>query len=167
MGGALDSARFKTYLSLALQKPSNDIHGMVIGGHGDTTMIPLTRLATYNGMPVANFISNEKLDGVASATMVGGKTLTGMLGTSAWYAPGAAVSYLVDSILNDQKRIIPCSVLLEGEYGQSDICIGVPVVVGRNGWETIIDVELDANEQDLFLKSAQAVRKMNEALNSI
>ena len=99
--------------------------------------------------------------------MVGGKTLTGMLGTSAWYAPGAAVSYLVDSILNDQKRIIPCSVLLEGEYGQSDICIGVPVVVGRNGWETIIDVELDANEQDLFLKSAQAVRKMNEALNSI
>ncbi len=167
MGGALDSARFKTYLSLALEKPSNDIHGMVIGGHGDTTMIPLTRLATYNGMPVANFISNEKLDEVASATMVGGKTLTGMLGTSAWYAPGAAVSYLVDSILNDQKRIIPCSVLLEGEYGQSDICIGVPVVVGRNGWETIIDVELDANEQDLFLKSAQAVRKMNEALNSI
>ena len=167
MGGALDSARFKTYLSLALEKPSNDIHGMVIGGHGDTTMIPLTRLATYNGMPVANFISKEKLDGVASATMVGGKTLTGMLGTSAWYAPGAAVSYLVDSILNDQKRIIPCSVLLEGEYGQSDICIGVPVVVGRNGWETIIDVELDANEQDLFLKSAQAVRKMNEALNSI
>ena len=167
MGGALDSARFKTYLSLALEKPSNDIHGMVIGGHGDTTMIPLTRLATYNGMPVTNFISNEKLDEVASATMVGGKTLTGMLGTSAWYAPGAAVSYLVDSILNDQKRIIPCSVLLEGEYGQSDICIGVPVVVGRNGWETIIDVELDANEQDLFLKSAQAVRKMNEALNSI
>ena len=167
MGGALDSARFKTYLSLALEKPSNDIHGMVIGGHGDTTMIPLTRLATYNGIPVANFISNEKLDEVASATMVGGKTLTGMLGTSAWYAPGAAVSYLVDSILNDQKRIIPCSVLLEGEYGQSDICIGVPVVVRRNGWETIIDVELDANEQDLFLKSAQAVRKMNEALNSI
>ena len=167
MGGALDSARFKTYLSLALEKPSNDIHGMVIGGHGDTTMIPLTRLATYNGMPVANFISNEKLDEVASATMVGGKTLTGMLGTSAWYAPGAAVSYLVDSILNDQKRIIPCSVLLEGEYGQSDICIGVPVVVGRNGWETIIDVGLDANEQDLFLKSAQAVRKMNEALDSI
>ena len=167
MGGALDSARFKTYLSLALEKPSNDIHGMVIGGHGDTTMIPLTRLATYNGMPVANFISNEKLDEVASATMVGGKTLTGMLGTSAWYAPGAAVSFLVNSILNDQKRIIPCSVLLEGEYGQSDICIGVPVVVGRNGWETIIDVELDANEQDLFLKSAQAVRKMNEALNSI
>ena len=167
MGGALDSARFKTYLSLALEKPSNDIHRMVIGGHGDTTMIPLTRLATYNGMPVANFISNEKLDEVASATMVGGKTLTGMLGTSAWYAPGAAVSYLVDSILNDQKRIIPCSVLLEGEYGQSDICIGVPVVVGRKGWETIIDVELDANEQDLFLKSAQAVRNMNEALNSI
>lgn len=167
MGGALDSARFKTYLSLALNKPANDIHGMVIGGHGDTTMIPLTRLATYNGMPVSNFLSEKELSDVAAATMVGGKTLTGMLGTSAWYAPGAAVSYLVASILHDQKRVIPCSVLLEGEYGQSDLCIGVPVIVGKNGWEDIIDVNLNEQEKELFVKSAGAVKNMNAALNSL
>ena len=141
MGGALDSARFRTYLSLALQKPSNDIHGMVIGGHGDTTMIPLTRLASYNGINISELLEENKLAKVAADTMVGGKTLTGMLGTSAWYAPGAAVSYLVDSILNDQKRIIPCSVYLEGEYGQSDICIGVPVIIGKNGWENILELD--------------------------
>ena len=124
MGGALDSSRFKTYLSLALEKPSNDIHGMVIGGHGDTTMIPLTRLATYNGIPISTILSADKLEEVAAATMVGGATLTKLLGTSAWYAPGASVAYLVNSILHDQKRIIPCSVMLDGEYGQSDICIG-------------------------------------------
>ena len=138
MGGALDSARFRTYLSLALQKPSNDIHGMVIGGHGDTTMIPLTRLASYNGINISELLEENKLAKVAADTMVGGKTLTGMLGTSAWYAPGAAVSYLVDSILNDQKRIIPCSVFLEGEYGQSDICIGFQLLlekmVGKIFW---------------------------------
>ena len=167
MGGALDSARFRTYLSLALQKPSNDIHGMVIGGHGDTTMIPLTRLASYNGINISELLEENKLAKVAADTMVGGKTLTGMLGTSAWYAPGAAVSYLVDSILNDQKRIIPCSVFLEGEYGQSDICIGVPVIIGKNGWENILELDLDSNEKDLFAKSADAVRNMNGALNSI
>ena len=167
MGGALDSARFRTYLSLALQKPSNDIHGMVIGGHGDTTMIPLTRLASYNGINISELLEENKLAKVAADTMVGGKTLTGMLGTSAWYAPGAAVSYLVDSILNDQKRIIPCSVYLEGEYGQSDICIGVPVIIGKNGWENILELDLDSNEKDLFTKSADAVRNMNRALNSI
>ncbi len=167
MGGALDSARFRTYLSLALERPSNDIHGMVIGGHGDTTMIPLTRLATYNGIPFENVLGQSTLDKVAADTMVGGKTLTGMLGTSAWYAPGAAVAYLVDSILHDQKRIIPCSVYLEGEYGQSDICIGVPVVVGKNGWEKIIDLDLNDSEKELFEKSAAAVRNMNDALNAL
>ena len=167
MGGALDSARFRTYLSLALEKPSNDIHGMVIGGHGDTTMIPLTRLATYNGIPFENLLDQSTLEKVAADTMVGGKTLTGMLGTSAWYAPGAAVAYLVDSILHDQKRIIPCSVYLEGEYGQSDICIGVPVVVGKNGWEKIIDLNLNNSEKVLFEKSAVAVRNMNDALNAL
>ena len=167
MGGALDSARFRTYLSLAVERPSNDIHGMVIGGHGDTTMIPLTRLATYNGIPFENLLDQSTLDKVASDTMVGGKTLTGMLGTSAWYAPGAAVAYLVDSILHDQKRIIPCSVYLEGEYGQADICIGVPVVVGKNGWEKIIDLNLNDSEKELFKKSAAAVRNMNDALNSL
>ena len=167
MGGALDSARFRTYLSLAVERPSNDIHGMVIGGHGDTTMIPLTRLATYNGIPFENLLDQSTLDKVASDTMVGGKTLTGMLGTSAWYAPGAAVAYLVDSILHDQKRIIPCSVYLEGEYGQADICIGVPVVVGKNGWEKIIDLKLNDLEKELFKKSAAAVRNMNDALNAL
>ena len=167
MGGALDSARFRTYLSLAVERPSNDIHGMVIGGHGDTTMIPLTRLATYNGIPFENLLDQSNLDKVAADTMVGGKTLTGMLGTSAWYAPGAAVAYLVDSILHDQKRIIPCSVYLEGEYGQTDICIGVPVVVGKNGWVKIIDLNLNDSEKELFKKSASAVRNMNDALNAL
>ena len=167
MGGALDSSRFKTYLSLALDKSANDIHGMVIGGHGDTTMIPLTRLATYNGIPISTILSEEKLEEVAAATMVGGATLTKLLGTSAWYAPGASVAYLVNSILHDQKRIIPCSVMLDGEYGQSDICIGVPTIIGRNGCEKIVDLHLDDNESAAFEKSASAVRIMNDALSGI
>lgn len=167
MGGALDSSRFKTYLSLALEKPANDIHGMVIGGHGDTTMIPLTRLATYNGIPISTILRAKKLEEVAAATMVGGATLTKLLGTSAWYAPGASVAYLVNSILHDQKRIIPCSVMLDGEYGQSDICIGVPTIIGRNGWEKIVDVHLNDKESAAFEKSASAVRTMNDALSGI
>ena len=167
MGGALDSSRFKTYLSLALDKPANDIHGMVIGGHGDTTMIPLTRLATYNGIPISTILSEEKLEEVAAATMVGGATLTKLLGTSAWYAPGASVAYLVNSILHDQKRIIPCSVMLDGEYGQSDICIGVPTIIGRNGCEKIVYLHLNDNESAAFEKSASAVRTMNDALSGI
>ena len=167
MGGALDSARFRTYLSLALNKPSNDIHGMVIGGHGDTTMIPLTRLATYNGINISELLKDSELSKVAANTMLGGKTLTGMLGTSAWYAPGAAVAFLVDSILNDKKRIIPCSVFLEGEYGHNDICIGVPVIIGKSGWDKIIELDLNSSEKDLFAKSADAVRNMNNALGSI
>lgn len=167
MGGALDSSRFKTYLSLALEKPANDIHGMVIGGHGDTTMIPLTRLATYNGIPISTILSAEKLEEVAAATMVGGATLTKLLGTSAWYAPGASVAYLVNSILHDQKRIIPCSVMLDGEYNQSDICIGVPTIIGKNGWEKIMDLNLNDKESASFEKSASAVRTMNEALSGI
>jgi malate dehydrogenase len=167
MGGALDSSRFRTYLSLALDKPANDIHGMVIGGHGDTTMIPLTRLATYNGIPISTILSSEKLEEVAAATMVGGATLTKLLGTSAWYAPGASVAYLVNSILHDQKRIIPCSVMLDGEYGQSDICIGVPTIIGKNGWKKIMDLNLNHKELVSFKKSAAAVHTMNEALSEI
>ena len=167
MGGALDSSRFKYYLSQALGKPANDIQGMVIGGHGDTTMIPLTRLASYNGSPIANFMSQDEMDKVAAATMVGGATLTGLLGTSAWYAPGASVAYLVDSILNDQKRMIPCSVMLDGEYGQSDICIGVPCIIGKNGVEQIVDIQLNDVEKALFAKSADAVRNMNADLKAV
>lgn len=167
MGGALDSSRFKTYLSKALDKPANDIQGMVIGGHGDTTMIPLTRLASYNGTPVNQHLTQEQMDEVAAATMVGGATLTKLLGTSAWYAPGASVAYLVDSIINDQKRMIPCSVFLEGEYGQSDICIGVPCIIGKDGVEAIVDIKLNEAEQAKFDQSALAVRTMNDALGSI
>ena len=167
MGGALDSSRFRTYLSLALDKPANDISAMVIGGHGDTTMIPLTRLASYNGIPVSQFLTEEELQKVAADTMVGGATLTGLLGTSAWYAPGASVAYLVDSILNDQKKMIACSVFVEGEYGQNDICIGVPCIIGKNGVEEILSIELNDTEKALFAKSADAVRQMNDALKSI
>jgi len=167
MGGALDSSRFKYYLSKALNKPANDVQGMVIGGHGDTTMIPLTRLASYNGAPVANYLSQDELDKVAADTMVGGATLTGLLGTSAWYAPGASVAYLVDSILNNQNKMIACSVLLEGEYGQSDICLGVPCIIGKNGVEEIVDVKLNDAEKATFAKSADAVRAMNGDLKAV
>ena len=168
MGGALDSSRFKTYLSMALGDANlNDIEATVIGGHGDTTMIPLTRFATYKGVPVTQFLDKETLDKVAADTMVGGATLTKMLGTSAWYAPGAAAAFVVESILHDQKRIVPCCVYLEGEYGQNDICIGVPVRLGRNGWEEVIDFKLNEEENALFEKSAEAVRKTNAVLETL
>jgi malate dehydrogenase len=167
MGGLLDSARFKGYLGLALNQPAADIQGTVIGGHGDTTMIPLTRLATLNGVPISNTLSADKLKEISDATMVGGATLTKLLGTSAWYAPGAASALLVESIVRDQKRIMPCCVYLEGEYGQNDICLGVPVTIGKNGWETIVDYNLNDDEKALFAKSADAVRNMNNVLKEI
>ncbi len=167
MGGALDSSRFKYYLSQALGANANEVEGIVIGGHGDTTMIPLARLATYKGVPVSQLLSAEKLDEVVKATMVGGATLTGLLGTSAWYAPGAAGAYVVESIIHNQKKVIPCSVYLEGEYGQSDICIGVPVVLGKNGIEKIISLDLNDAEKELFAKSADATRKTNNVLKEI
>ena len=165
MGGALDSSRFKTYLSLALNKPANDIQGMVIGGHGDTTMIPLHRLATYNGIPVSQFLKEKVIQKVVTDTMIGGATLTKLLGTSAWYAPGASVAYLVDSILNDYKKIIPCSVLLNGEYNLKNICIGVPCIIGANGVESIVEIKLNESEKNLLKESAMKVREMNTALS--
>lgn len=167
MGGILDSARFKTYLQKALNCSQNDLHATVIGGHGDTTMIPLTRLATLNGNPVSNTLSEEQLKQIAADTMVGGATLTKLLGTSAWYAPGAAGAALVESIIRNQKKVFPCCVYLDGEYGQKDICLGVPVVVGSNGWEAIIDYKLNAEEQEAFNKSADAVRNMNQVLDTL
>lgn len=164
MGGLLDSSRFRYYLGQALQAPVSDIHGFVIGGHGDTTMIPVTRFATYNGIPVTELLSQETLDRVVADTMVGGATLTRLLGSSAWYAPGAAGATLVEAIVRDQRKVVPCSVALDGEYGQRDICIGVPAVVGRHGWERIIDLRLTAAEQALFDRSAAAVRAMNGVL---
>ena len=167
MGGALDSSRCKCYLSQALNANPNEVEGVVIGGHGDTTMIPLTRLATYKGVPVSQFLDADTLAKVAADTMVGGATLTGLLGTSAWYAPGAAAAFVVESIIHDQKKLVPCSVYLEGEYGESDICIGVPVILGRNGWEKVVDFKLNAEEKAAFEKSAAAVHKTNSVLKEI
>ena len=164
MGGALDSSRFRYRLAEAMDVSSNDLSGMVIGGHGDTTMIPLTRMATWNGIPVSRFLSSEKLAEVAQKTMVGGATLTGLLGTSAWYAPGAAIAQIVEAITRNENKIIPSSVYLNGEYGQKDICMGVPVVIGRNGWSKIINLRLSNEEKAAFDKSAEAVRAMNAAI---
>ena len=166
MGGALDSSRFKTYLSKALNKPQSDIHAMVIGGHGDTTMIPLTRLASYNGTPISTLLSNDKQDEIVSSTMIGGATLTKLLGTSAWYAPGASVCYLVDSILKNKKKIIPCSVYLDGQYGLNDICIGVPCIIGKNGVEEIINLDLNLSEKNKLQESAKAIAIMNKSLKN-
>ena len=167
MGGALDSSRFKYFLSQALGCNANEVEGMVIGGHGDTTMIPLARLATYKGIPVSKLLSAEKLQEVVASTMVGGATLTKLLGTSAWYAPGAAGAFVVESIIHNQGKMVPCSVYLEGEYGESDLCIGVPVILGKNGIEKIVELELTAEEKELFAKSAAAVHKTNEALKEV
>ncbi|GGK33146.1 malate dehydrogenase [Yeosuana aromativorans] len=164
MGGALDSARFKYRLAEALGGPISDVDGMVLGGHSDTGMIPLTRLATRNGVPVSEFLSEERLNTVKEDTKVGGATLTKLLGTSAWYAPGAAVSGLVQAIACDQKKMFPCSVLLEGEYGLNDISFGVPVILGKNGIEKIVDIELNQAEKDNMVSSAEAVRKVNDLL---
>ena len=164
MGGALDSARFKYRLAEALGCPSSDVNGIVIGGHSDTGMIPLTRLAVRNSIPVSKFLSEEKLTKVMEATKVGGATLTKMLGTSAWYAPGAAVSSMVQSIACDQKKLFPCSALLEGEYGLDDISIGVPCIIGKNGIEKIIELDLNDAEKAKIKESAAAVKKTNGLL---
>ena len=164
MGGALDSARFKFYLSQALNANPNEIEGMVIGGHGDTTMIPLTRFAAYRGVPASTLLEVDTLAKVAADTMVGGATLTGLLGTSAWYAPGAAAAQVAAAVIHDQKKLIPCSAMLEGEYGESDICIGVPCILGKGGIEKIVEFDLNDEEKALFKKSADAVRNTNAAL---
>ncbi|MDE5579446.1 MAG: malate dehydrogenase [Alistipes sp.] len=167
MGGALDSSRFKCYLAKATGANINNIDGMVIGGHGDTTMIPLLSKATVNGVPVTQFASKKKLQEAVQATMVGGATLTKLIGTSAWYAPGAAAAMMVEAILNDQKKMIPCSCYLEGEYGQNDICIGVPAIIGRKGIEKIVKIDFTKEEAAKFAESADAVRKTNQVLHEI
>lgn len=167
MGGALDSARFKYRLAEALGSPISDVDGMVIAAHSDSGMLPLTRLASYRGVPVSEFLSAERLSQVAEETKVGGATLTKLLGTSAWYAPGAAVSALVQAIACDQKKLFPCSVLLEGEYGQKDVCVGVPVIIGRDGVERIVEVKLNEAEKAKFIESTQAVREVNKALEGV
>lgn len=167
MGGILDSARFKCYLSKALNCSPGDLNATVIGGHGDTTMIPLIRYATWNSIPVSSLLNEEQQKQIVADTMVGGATLTKLIGTSAWYAPGAAGAALVESIVRDEKRLFTCCVALDGEYGQKDICLGVPVVIGKNGWEKIVDYKLNEEEQATFNKSADAVRNMNEVLKTL
>lgn len=167
MGGTLDSARFKYQLSQHLGCSPADLNAVVVGGHGDTTMIPLIRLATWNSVPVTKFLSEDQQKQIVADTMVGGATLTKLLGTSAWYAPGAAGAALVEAIVRDEKKLFTCCVKLEGEYGQSDICMGVPVVIGKNGWEKILDFGLNAEEQAAFNKSADAVRNMNDVLKTL
>jgi len=164
MGGALDSARFKYRLAEALEAPISDVDGMVIGGHSDKGMVPLTRLATRNSVPASEFISEERLEQVLQDTKVGGATLTGLLGTSAWYAPGAAVSGLVQAIACDLRKIYPCSTLLDGEYGLSDLCIGVPVVLGKNGIEKIVEINLNDAEKAHMKDSAEGVKATNDLL---
>lgn len=167
MGGILDSARFKYYLSKALNCSSQDLNAIVIGGHGDTTMIPLIRYATWNSLPLSKLLSPEQQQQIVADTMVGGATLTKLIGTSAWYAPGAAVAALVRSVIHDEKKLFSCCVALNGEYGQKDICLGVPVVIGENGWEKIIDYGLNDEEAAMFTKSADAVRSMNDVLKTL
>ena len=164
MGGALDSSRFKYFISQAIGCNANEVEGIVIGGHGDTTMIPLPRLATYKGMPICNFLSEEKVEEVVKSTMVGGATLTGLLGTSAWMAPGAAASAVAESIIKNQGKMITCAAYLDGEYGMKDIMIGVPVVLGKNGIERIVEIELTEDEKAKFAASEAAVRKTNSVL---
>ncbi len=167
MGGTLDSARFKYQLSNHLNCSPADLNAIVVGGHGDTTMIPLIKHATWNSIPVTKFLNEDQQQQVINDTMVGGATLTKLLGTSAWYAPGAAGAALVESIVRDEKKLFTCCVSLNGEYGQSDICLGVPVVIGKNGWEKIVDMDLSADEQAAFNKSADAVRSMNDVLKTL
>jgi malate dehydrogenase len=167
MGGALDSARFRCYLSMALNCSPADLNAVVVGGHGDTTMIPLIRFATWNSVPVTKFLSEEQQKKIVADTMVGGATLTKLIGTSAWYAPGAAGASMVEAIVRDEKKLITCSVSLNGEYGQKDICMGVPVILGKKGWEKILDFSLNQEEQAAFNKSADAVRSMNDVLKTL
>jgi malate dehydrogenase len=164
MGGALDSARFKYRLAEALECPISDVDGMVIGGHSDKGMVPLINKATRNGVPVSEFLSAERMEEVVQATKVGGATLTGLLGTSAWYAPGAAVSGLVQAIACDQKKMFPCSTLLDGEFGLSDLCIGVPVILGKNGIEKIVEISLTDAEKAKMQESAEGVKATNGLL---
>jgi len=167
MGGTLDSARFKYQLSTTLNCSPADLNALVVGGHGDTTMIPLIKHATWNSIPVTKFLNAEQQEKIIADTMVGGATLTKLLGTSAWYAPGAAGAALVESIVRDEKKLFTCCVSLNGEYGQKDICLGVPVVIGKNGWEQIVEMDLSADEQAAFNKSADAVRSMNDVLKTL
>lgn len=164
MGGALDSARFKYQLASKLNASASDLNAIVIGGHGDTTMIPLMSKATWNSIPVSTFLSEEEQADIIKKTMVGGATLTALIGTSAWYAPGAATAAMVKSIVLNENKLFTASVYLEGEMDQEDINIGVPVIINKKGWDKIVPLTLNDEEQKAFKASAEAVRNMNAVL---
>ena len=164
MGGLLDSSRFRYFLAEYLECNHNDVEGLVIGGHGDKTMVPLPRFATYKGIPVSDLLPQAMIDQVVKSTMLGGATLTKLLGTSSWLGPGASIAFLVDSIINDKKKLITCSVYLEGEYGLNDITIGVPVIVGKNGVEKIVILELNEEEKALFDAAAKSIKESEDVL---
>lgn len=162
--GALDSTRFRTFLALALGVSVDDVHGMVIGAHTDKDMVPLPRYATVRGIPVAHFLSATDIEGVVARTRRGGAEITELMKASAFTAPGASTCEMVEAILRDRKRVIPSCVFLDGEYGQRDVCIGVPVVLGAGGVERIIEIPLDEAERAAFDASVAAVREMLAAL---
>ena len=168
-GGMLDSSRFRYFLAQALKKAGynatpTDVDGTVIGGHSDKTMVPLVSLATYKGIPVTQLLSKDLIDEAVAQTKVGGATLTKLLGTSAWYAPGAAAAAMVEAIALDANKLIPSCVYLDGEYGEKDLCIGVPVILGKNGVEKIVELKLEGEEKAKFDESVAAARETNSKL---
>jgi len=166
MAGVLDTARYRSFLALELGVSPKDIQALLMGGHGDT-MVPLPRYTTVGGIPVTELIDKDKLDAIIERTKFGGGEIVKLLGTSAWYAPGAAAAQMVEAIVRDQKRVLPVCAWLEGEYGLSDIYLGVPVILGKDGIEKIIEVELNSDEKALLNESAEAVRNVMQVLDGM
>ncbi|MGH2397614.1 MAG: malate dehydrogenase [bacterium] len=162
--GALDSTRFRTFIAAEVGVSVEDVHAMVIGAHTDKDMVPLPRFASVGGVPLNHLLTQERIEAIVARTRRGGAEITELMGTSAFFAPGAAIAQMVNAIVRDRKRLIPCSVYLEGEYGQKDVCIGVPIVLGGGGLERIIEVPLNEQERSAFTASAGAVREMLGAL---
>lgn len=166
MAGILDTARYKAFLADEIKCSPKDIQAMILGGHGDT-MVPLPRHTTVTGIPVTELVKPDRLNAIIERTKVGGGELVKLMGTSAWYAPGAAAAQMVEAIIKDEKRVHPCCVLLNGEYGMKDIYLGVPVVLGKKGVEKVIELELNSAEKDLLNKSAKAVREVMDVLDKM
>ena len=166
MAGILDTARYRAFLATELNVSPKDIQAVLMGGHGDT-MVPLPRYTTVGGIPVTELISKEKLDAIVDRTKKGGGEIVNLLGTSAWYAPGTAAAQMVESIVRDQRRVFPCCVWLQGEYGLKDIYMGAPVILGRNGVERIIELKLNAEEMELLKASGKAVKEVMDVLDKM
>jgi malate dehydrogenase len=163
MAGVLDSARMRTFIAMELNVSVENVHAFVLGGHGDT-MVPLPRYSTVAGVPITELMSKEKVEAICKRTADGGAEITKLVGTSAWYAPGASAAEMVECILKDKKKILPCSVYLQGEYGVRDLFVGVPVKLGKSGLEQIIEIKLTPEEDAALKKSAGAVKELTDAL---